>query len=552
MKKKLLTFLLAICLIFPCMFLLVACGDTECEHVWSVTREPSISMDGQLGCKECGQNGAVLPKLNNIDYEVNSTNPDYITYTYTKDGNSYKFCTSNFEFNYTVSESGEVKSADITGYNGTNTEIVIPDMVVSFCDEVPVESISHDAFSNNNNITSVILPSSILRIDYNAFYGCSQLSNINFEEGLEQIGSESFSGTALTEVVIPDSVTRIGSGAFAGCNLEKISLPINGHSTRIGSLFGSNPNSNEDVPDSLKEVILTGDGDSIDVSMFEGCDKIEKVVLNDEVESLDASTFARCTSLKEVVLGTSLKTIGNGIFWGCTALEDIMLPATVEFIDDGAFYNCTALETVYYEGTRAGWNNINIVGSQNNRWLTDATRYYYSETKPTGQDFIDNNFELKLWHYGENNAKEIWTINETTYVDGKSFEYAGSEVDLSDEYWYMLEQAEAQGMLEMLFDNDAEQIELVTSSANKEEYEGKLATYYASYATALTLSFADGIITLEQLGDNVNLGYIEIDGEVYYTLTKSKGFTYNATNGNIYEELISEYFTIRHLYSLAD
>ena len=82
--------------------------------------------------------------------------------------------------------------------------------------------------------------------------------------------------------------------------------------------------------------------------------------------------------------------------------------------------------------------------------------------------------------------------------------------------------------------------------------EGKLATYYASYATALTLSFADGIITLEQLGDNDNLGYIEIDGEVYYTLTKSKGFTYNATNGNIYEELISEYFTIRHLYSLAD
>lgn len=552
MKKKIMSFLCALCLVIPCAFLITACGGSKCEHVWSVTREPSISIDGQLGCKECGQDGAVLPKLNNTDYEVNSTNPDYITYTYTKDDNTYKFCTSNFEFDYTHSEGGEVY-ANIRDYDGTNTEIVIPDMVVSFYGDVPVKYISEEAFANNNNITSVTLPSSLIGINYKAFYGCSQLSSINFNEGIEQIGVESFSGTALTEVVIPDSVTRIGGEAFAGCNLEKISLPNNGNLGRIGSLFGDNPNSNESVPDSLKEVIITGNGVGITVSVFEGCDKIEKVVLNDEIESLGVSTFAGCTSLKEVVLGTSLKTMGNGTFFGCTALEDIMLPATVEFVDNAAFYNCTALETVYYGGTRAGWNNINIVGSQNNHWLTDATRYYYSDTQPSVEEYLENDKVIDVWHFDNNNNVVMWTLNFTDNVDGKTFGYSHSEVD-AEMYYMALKEAENQGMLEEMFDSSSQIIlEMYNDSENVDEFEEQLCEFYATQGAFLTVSFANNKTSLVQAGDSVDIDYIEVDNVVYYTLSSDvKAFTYSSTNNILYEEIDAGLVVIRHIYNLSE
>ncbi len=549
MKKKILTFLSAACLTLPCAFVVTACDTNDCEHVWSISREPSMNMEGMLFCKECGQDGVVLPMLNDTDYEVNSTNPDYITYTYTKDGNSLKFCTSNFEFDYTQSEGGEVY-ANIRDYNGTNTEIVIPNMVVSFYEDVPVKYIAEEAFANNDNITSVTLPSSLIGINYKAFYGCSQLSNINFEDGLEEIGSESFSGTALTEVVVPDSVTRIGGKAFAGCNLVKLSIPNNGRLERIGTLFGDNPNSNEEVPDTLKEIIITGNGSSITLSVFEGCDKIEKVVLNDGLESLGMSTFARCTSLKEVVLGRSLKTIGDGIFWGCTALESIMLPATVEFIGNAAFYNCTALETVYYEGTRASWRNINISDTQNNQWLTDATRYWYSETRPTVEEYLENDKIIDVWHFDDNNNVVMWTLNFTNNVDGKTFAYARSEVE-AEMYYEALKAAESQGILEEMFDASNQNIlEMYNTSENADEFEEKLCGFYAEQGAFIAVSFDNNQATLAQAGDSVAIDYIEVDGVVYYSLISDvKAFTYNSTDNILYEEIDLGLVVIRHIYN---
>lgn len=71
-------------------------------------------------------------------------------------------------------------------------------------------------------------------------------------------------------------------------------------------------------------------------------------------------------------------------------------------------------------------------------------------------------------------------------------------------------------------------------------------------AIALSLNFLDSKITLEQLGDTVQIEYIEIDNEIYYTSTKTKAFTCDLVNNVIFEEMSTEYFTIKHIYSIAD
>ena len=54
--------------------------------------------------------------------------------------------------------------------------------------------------------------------------------------------------------------------------------------------------------------------------------------------------------------------------------------------------------SVYYEGTAEEWAEISIASENYN--LTNATRYYYSESQPTE--------EGNYWHYDENGKPVAW------------------------------------------------------------------------------------------------------------------------------------------------
>ena len=54
-----------------------------------------------------------------------------------------------------------------------------------------------------------------------AFCECGRLDRVFLNDGLEMIGQECFSDTAIEEVTIPRSVRLIGSHAFYHCSLLK-------------------------------------------------------------------------------------------------------------------------------------------------------------------------------------------------------------------------------------------------------------------------------------------------------------------------------------------
>ena len=73
---------------------------------------------------------------------------------------------------------------------------------------------------------SISIPSSVLEIGNEAFYKCSNLENITFEEesNLTIIGESSFYGCFnLESISIPILVSEIGNEGFYNCsNLENI------------------------------------------------------------------------------------------------------------------------------------------------------------------------------------------------------------------------------------------------------------------------------------------------------------------------------------------
>lgn len=65
-------------------------------------------------------------------------------------------------------------------------------------------------------------------------------------------------------------------------------------------------------------------------------------------------------------------------------------------LNKGAFRGCSSLKTVLYKGTTEKWKKISI-GSYNGN-LTNAARYYYSETEPTlSSDGMA--YDGNYWHY---------------------------------------------------------------------------------------------------------------------------------------------------------
>lgn len=124
---------------------------------------------------------------------------------------------SDFEFK--VSEDGTFIT--LTKYNGNAKNLVIPETI----EGVPVEVIDKYAFSKNEKIKSVVIPSSVKVIRNDAFSDCTSLEKVTLPEGLFYIASSAFSYTGLTSVTFPKTLEYLDE-AFRGCdNLAEINIP---------------------------------------------------------------------------------------------------------------------------------------------------------------------------------------------------------------------------------------------------------------------------------------------------------------------------------------
>ncbi len=125
------------------------------------------------------------------------------------------------------------KSSGLYKYNLRNGKVTITgasvsgDVIIpSELDGYPVVAIGCWAFANKSGITSVVIPDSVLYIDFFAFYNCSGLKEITLSQSLWHIGEWAFSGCeALNSLTVSESVEVIGKNAFANCfTLEKLKL----------------------------------------------------------------------------------------------------------------------------------------------------------------------------------------------------------------------------------------------------------------------------------------------------------------------------------------
>ena len=90
--------------------------------------------------------------------------------------------------------------------------------------------IGAQAFENREDIEEVYIPKSIETIDFKAFFLCSKLRKVDFEDGikLREIHYFTFVGCSKIENIdLPDSLEAINAYSFGGCSFTKIKIPEN-------------------------------------------------------------------------------------------------------------------------------------------------------------------------------------------------------------------------------------------------------------------------------------------------------------------------------------
>ena len=306
--------------------------------------------------------------------------------------------------------------AEVIGYNGTATQIVIADTY----NGLPVKNIMTKAFYDNDNITSVLIPDSVITIGSEAFSSCSGLTSVVIGDSVTTIGSSAFNSCSrLTSVVIGDSVTTIGSHAFSSCSrLTSVVIPdsvttiddyafswcsgltsvtIGNGVTSIGS--GAFYSCNSALYTEYEYGKYVGDASNPSAVLIELTNKnFTTYTIHEDTEHIACGVFYECARLTNITIPNGVKSISAAAFSSCSNLTSVVIPDSVTTIGSSAFNNCSNLKTVYYKGTAEDWANISI-GSNNSK-LTSATRYYYSEAEPTESG--------RFWHYDENGDIAVW------------------------------------------------------------------------------------------------------------------------------------------------
>ena len=93
-----------------------------------------------------------------------------------------------------------------------------------------------------------------------------------------------------------------------------------------------------------------------------------------EVYGIGAGAFKERDRLTSVVISDGIISIGNSAFQNCTNLESITIPVTVTYIGDSVFYGSEDA-TIYYDGTRSQWNDIDFKESVSNEVVFKGPNY---------------------------------------------------------------------------------------------------------------------------------------------------------------------------------
>ncbi|MBQ3403995.1 MAG: leucine-rich repeat protein [Oscillospiraceae bacterium] len=114
------------------------------------------------------------------------------------------------------------------------------------------------------------------------------------------------------------------------------------------------------LKDGITKAVVEKGVTEIGSCAFQDCENMEYISMADSVNKLGVGAFQGCSALKSVAIRDGTAAIPSFCFRYCSSLKAISIPNTVTEIAYYAFTDVSDLQYVYYGGSKAQWDKINI------------------------------------------------------------------------------------------------------------------------------------------------------------------------------------------------
>ncbi len=214
-----------------------------------------------------------------------------------------------------------------------------------------ISTISNSLFYRCYELSDVTIPESVTSIGESAFNCCTNLEEVYIHRGITSIGSYAFCGCGNVKSMIVDEDNLVYHSAgnciietgtkklMFGC--QNSLIPDDGSVTSIneGAFYFCLGLKNITIPNSITEI---GEG------AFSDCLELESVVLPTGIQEIKDHTFHSCDKLESVTIPEGVITIGEYAFTSCTCIKELYLPKSLKSIAESAFNLSLDPDWLYY------------------------------------------------------------------------------------------------------------------------------------------------------------------------------------------------------------
>ena len=270
---------------------------------------------------------------------------------------AFRYCDNleSVRFGSSLSYLGAIVFNNTKFYNNVERDVIVDGWYVACKDKKITEiklpanvyAIADSAFFGCKELTKIEF-TGIKYVCNSAFWGCSAMANATFDDALLSIGDYAFKEcSALVRIKIGESVQSIGDYAFSKCTrLQSANINIPATITSIG--IGAFNNTNVTVENNIMYVGKWAVGYSVAPNAPLG-----KIKIKEGTIGIANYAFSGAPLLQEnmnepgIYIPNSMVYIGRGAFYNAAALGyavTVRLPegenSKLTYIGDYAFYGC--------------------------------------------------------------------------------------------------------------------------------------------------------------------------------------------------------------------
>jgi hypothetical protein len=277
---------------------------------------------------------------------------------------------------FSYSSSGSSLEVVGTGYSEVfSGNLLIPSKRNGF----KVESIGGKAFRLSGDIQSIIIPDSIKKIGFMAFFSSpkSTVASLVFKEpsSLETIANGAFFNLHVKSmIVLPSGLRKIDTDAFCGSSLPFVAFPLTLESIGGGAFSKCN---------NLREVQIPPSVTSVGVGLFSGCDSLEMAFIRCKLNNVPDRLFYGCKALHHVEFGETFSVFdAESVFSGCDNLKEFVIPESVKSVSASTFDGMNKESNVFLP------SGISKFSCYKNR-VTNPPRFFYRGTVNDWNEKVD-------------------------------------------------------------------------------------------------------------------------------------------------------------------